>query len=119
MEHVFAPFQKYAVFSGRSRRAEYWQFGIFVGLVSGALGFLDAALGISPNLGFVVLPLVWAFATLVPSIAVTVRRFHDFGYSAWFTLVLLIPVVNFWPLFMLSFMNSQPGANEYGESPKE
>ena len=81
-EAIKSVFSKYAVFSGRARRSEYWYFVLLCFLVSLGLGcipFLSA------------LSFVWWLAVLIPSIAVSVRRFHDIGKSGWNYLFFLIP----------------------------
>jgi uncharacterized membrane protein YhaH (DUF805 family) len=100
------------VFSGRASRSEYWwwaliAFGIssllqLVGsLVFGGGFFLDptdTSLDIRTVLLPVVPSLVWSLATLVPSIAVTVRRLHDTNRSGWWYLLVLPAVVALVPL---------------------
>lgn len=69
--------EKYATFSGRARRKEYgsWIVATFlIGLVLGAL----------EQIGVIGISAVFVLATLVPQLALTVRRFHDLGYSGWF-----------------------------------
>ena len=75
-------FVKYADFSGRARRREYWGFILFCNLFSLPLGFLSA----SGNPGVMVfaeiIGLLFGLAALIPAWAVTCRRFHDIGMSA-------------------------------------
>ena len=106
--------KKYAVFSGRARRKEYWMFVLFNIIIAFALGFvtgfMGAALGIGTALSSTT-NIIYNLAVLIPSIAVGVRRMHDLGRSGWW---ILFPVVN---LIFLCF-DSQPGENEYGPNPK-
>lgn len=60
---------------------------------------------------------LYSLAVLVPSIAVGVRRLHDIGKSGWWLLLAFIPIVNFYLIYLLC-VDSQPGANEWGENPK-
>ena len=85
-EAIKACFQKYATFSGRARRSEYWYFYLFTFLVSFVLNCI-------PLFGF--LSSIWWLAQIIPSLAVTVRRFHDIGKSGWNFLLFVIPVVVF------------------------
>ena len=85
-EAIKSVFSKYATFSGRARRSEYWYFWLFIMLVNLALGCI-------PLLG--VLSFVWTLAIIIPSIAVTVRRFHDIGNSGWYYLFIFIPELLF------------------------
>lgn len=103
-------FSKYATFSGRSRRSEYWWFQLFNLIVYIGLSFLSV---IIPFLIF-----IWYLATLVPGLALTVRRLHDTGRSGWFILMALIPLVG--GIIMLCFCceDSDKEANRFGESPK-
>ena len=115
-------FKKYADFEGRARRSEYWyytlmniilmvslQILIFVCAASDA-GIVSAIFGI--------LYFIYALATLIPSLAVAVRRLHDIGKSGWMILVGLIPLVGGIWLIVLMATDSQEGSNEYGQNPK-
>ena len=78
---------QYVTFSGRARRAEYWWFYLFtlgVGLVASVI---DSVLGIDA------LGTLTSLALLLPTLAVTVRRLHDTGRSAWWLLVMFLPVL--------------------------
>lgn len=102
--------QKYAVFSGRAPRSEYWWFHLSLGLVYGFFVTLAMALRSELLLGLAVLVVVVA---LLPSYAVTVRRLHDTGRSAWHLLWSFVPLG--W-LVLLYFMvqRSEEGENRYG-----
>ena len=73
---------KYADFSGRATRPEYWWFVLFVVLVSAALSL------ISP-----ILSGIFSLATLLPSLAAATRRLHDTNRSGWWQLICFIPVI--------------------------
>ena len=106
--------RKYAVFSGRARRKEYWMFFLFNILIAFIVGFVTGLLGAVLGKGPALLGTVntiYSLAVLIPGIAVGVRRLHDSGRSGWW---LLFPVVN---LVLLCF-DSEPGENEYGPNPK-
>lgn len=94
-------FGKYATFSGRARRSEYWWFCL-----------CNVILGCIPFVNF-----IWGLAVLIPSLAVCVRRLHDTGRSGWWLLLALVPVVNL-VLIYFYVCDSTPGTNEYGENPK-
>ena len=104
--------KKYAVFTGRSRRKEYWYFFLFNILIAIALGIVDGVVGSSPLFGG-----LYSLAILIPGIAVSIRRLHDVGKSGWWLLLGFVPLVG---LVLLYFMvqDSQPGGNEYGPNPK-
>ena len=107
--------RKYAVFTGRARRKEYWMFILFNMIIAFAIGFVsgftEAILGIGKILSTST-NLIYSLGILIPSIAVAIRRMHDIGRSGWW---ILFPFVN---LVFLCF-DSQPGDNEYGPNPKE
>lgn len=106
--------RKYAVFSGRARRKEYWMFFLFNIIIAAAigfvLGFIGAIIGIGTALSTPVSGL-YSLATIIPSIAVGVRRMHDIGRSGWW---ILFPLVN----IVFLFLDSEPSENQYGPNPK-
>ena len=120
MNHFREVLKKYKVFSGRATRAEYWYFILFQNLIFIALSVIDLFTGtLGILLGFGLLSGLYMFATLVPTIAVAVRRLHDIGRSGVSLLFGLIPFAG--PIIMLVFFvtDSQPGTNQYGPNPKE
>ena len=114
---VQSVFAKYATFSGRARRKEYWYFVLFNMVVSIVIGALARAIG-GENLERT-LNGIWSLAVLIPGLAVVWRRLHDIGKSgAWWFLV-FVPVVG-WIILLIWFcQDSQPGENQYGPNPKE
>ena len=128
MEWMLMPLRRYADFSGRSRRKEYWMFALFevivftvVGLLAGMLlGFGDpadpaaGALGGGMLIVFVLLALVF----LIPGLAVTVRRFHDQDKSGWFVLLMLIPYLGGLVVLVFMCLEGTRGPNRYGADPK-
>ncbi|MET7480832.1 DUF805 domain-containing protein [Streptomyces sp. NPDC005648] len=116
MSYAFEPLKKYAQFSGRSRRAEYWQYALFVGIAYVVLLVLALASKSSVVYGLIV---VFYLGVLVPSLAVGVRRLHDTGKSGWWLLFGVIPLVGPITLLVFTCLDSQPGPNQYGPNPKE
>lgn len=111
--------KKYAEFSGRARRKEYWYFVLFNILVAIALTFIDGVTGtLNPETGLGLLSGLYALAMLIPSIAVGIRRLHDTSRSGWWFLLILVPLIG--PLVLLFFFvsDSEAGDNEYGSNPK-
>ena len=87
------PLQKYADFSGRAPRAEYWWFVLALIVCYIVVNIVESIVGINRMVMGVYGPLMillW-LATLVPQIAVAVRRLHDTGRSGWWLLVVVIP----------------------------
>ena len=111
--------KKYAVFSGRARRKEYWMFFLFNFIFSLVASLLDLVI-FGMTLGeFSPLSIVYAVAVFVPGLAVAVRRLHDIGKSGWYVLVNLIPIAGPIWFLVLTCLDSQPGDNKYGPNPKE
>jgi uncharacterized membrane protein YhaH (DUF805 family) len=107
-EAIKSVFSKYATFSGRARRSEFWYFFLFNLLVSFVLNLI-------PH--FTVVSGLWALAILIPSLAVMVRRLHDIGKSGWTYLYFLIPsllFIGYW--FYLIFQYISAGYNLDEES---
>lgn len=111
--------KKYAVFSGRARRAEYWWFVLFNIIIGLALGAIDGVTGTySSEAGLGLLGGLYTLAVLLPGIAVTVRRLHDTGRSGWWFLIFLVPVIGAIILLVFMVLDSKPGQNQYGANPK-
>lgn len=114
VEYYKLALSKYAQFTGRSRRSEFWYFALgnfVVGLIIGVIGGL---LGETISTG---LSGLYNLAIFIPSIAVAVRRLHDTGRSGWwyliaFTIIGIPVLIYFWAL------DSEPGANKWGPNPK-
>lgn len=118
MNWYLTALKKYAVFSGRSRRKEYWMFCLFSFIFAIAAMALDAVLGTTVGMGYGVIYAVYALAVLIPSIAVSVRRLHDVGKSGWFILIGFIPIIGAIWLIILVCSDSEPGVTKYGPNPK-
>lgn len=129
MEQVFLPLRRYADFSGRSRRREFWI--LFVWIASFILMYLDTALGLGgtassysgdEGVGFSMtggwLTIIFALAVLVPNLAVSVRRLHDVGKTGWLILVGLIPILGWLYLLFLYLQPGESGPNLFGPDPK-
>lgn len=106
MEACKMYWQKYVDFEGRSRRAEYWWPTLLVFVICMLVGWID------------VLMWIVSLATLIPSIAVGVRRLHDINKSGWYMLLYLIPIVGPIILIIWSCQEGTIGPNKYGEDPK-
>jgi uncharacterized membrane protein YhaH (DUF805 family) len=111
--------KKYAVFSGRSRRKEYWYFVLFNIIVSIVLGWIDALLGTRGSYaGAGLLSGIYGLAVIIPSLAVTVRRLHDIDRSGWWILIGLVPLIGVIVLLVFALLDGTPGDNRYGPNPK-
>ena len=108
--------KKYAVFSGRSRRKEYWFFFLFNVIVSIVLAVVDMAiLGSEDGAG--ILSIVYALGVLIPSLAVSIRRLHDIDKSGWWLLIGLIPAIGGLVLLIFACMAGTQGDNRFGPDP--
>jgi uncharacterized membrane protein YhaH (DUF805 family) len=103
---------KYADFTGRARRSEFWWFFLFQFLVSVVASIIDQAIG------FPALQIVAALALLVPNLAVGARRLHDTGRSGWWQLIALVPLVGIILLIVWWATDSEPRPNQHGAPPK-
>lgn len=103
--------KKYAVFSGRARRKEYWMFFLVNLIISFVIGFVVGVIGAALQMNLSSLSLIYSLAVLIPSIAVGVRRMHDIGRSGWW---ILFPIVN----LVFFCLEGQTEENEYGPNPK-
>src|SRR3954447_25452330 len=111
--------KKYAVFSGRSRRKEYWFFVLFVVIVSIVLSMIDSLIGTyDRSTGAGLLSSLFSLAVLIPSIAVSVRRLHDIDRTGWWVLISLVPLVGWIVLLVFYVKDGTPGSNGYGPDPK-
>lgn len=113
MKHYTNVLKKYADFSGRARRQEYWMFTLFQVAVVIVLAIIDFALETYP-----LLVGIYVLGTLLPNLAVTVRRLHDLGKSGWWYFIAFVPFVGGIWLLVLTATEGQPNPNEYGPSPK-
>jgi uncharacterized membrane protein YhaH (DUF805 family) len=111
--------KKYAVFSGRARRKEYWLFFLFNLIITLVLGFIDGAAGLaSETTGYGPLGGLYALAVLIPGLAVSVRRLHDTDRSGWWLLLFLVPILGALVVLVFMVLDSQEGSNQYGPNPK-
>ncbi|MDR1268788.1 MAG: DUF805 domain-containing protein [Planctomycetaceae bacterium] len=115
MNEYLTVLQKYAVFHGRARRKEYWMFVLFNTGIAYTIGFVS---GLLMGEQGIIVDSIYAFAVLVPGIAVMVRRLHDIGKSGWWSLIVFVPIVGAIVLLIWSIRDSQPGSNQYGLNPK-
>jgi uncharacterized membrane protein YhaH (DUF805 family) len=113
----FTGIKKYADFTGRARRREFWMFALancIVGLVFGILTRI-------PILGvlFTIISGFYSLLILIPGIAVSVRRLHDTNKSGWLLFLCFIPVVGVIVLFLFCAQEGYPGDNQYGPDPRD
>lgn len=111
--------KRYAVFSGRARRKEYWFFVLFNLIVAVVLAIIDMLLGTfssSSNIGL--LSGIYSLAVIIPTLAVAVRRLHDTDRSGWWILISFVPFIGSIVLLVFYVMDGTPGQNRFGPNPK-
>lgn len=125
MDWMLMPLRRYADFSGRSRRKEYWMFALFQVLVIAAISVVALVTGGFSNtdgtgIGMIAIALfgLYALAIIIPSIAVQVRRFHDQDKSGWFVLLGFIPYVGGLIVLVFMCLDGTRGENRFGPDPK-
>lgn len=126
MEWMLMPLRRYADFSGRSRRKEYWMFAVFQIVlfavlmipVFAGMDTQQGEVGMLSKLGFGLM-VIAALALIVPSLAVQVRRFHDQDKSGWFVLLGLIPYVGGLVVLVFMCLEGSQGSNRFGNDPKQ
>lgn len=119
MKWFLIAFKKYATFSGRSQRAEYWYYFLFYLIIFFCVSVVDGITGtFSESSGMGLLGAIQTLLLLVPSLSVGVRRLHDTGRSGWWLLIGLIPLIGAIVLLVFTVQDSEPGDNAYGPNPK-
>ena len=131
LDWMLMPYRRYTDFSGRSQRKEYWMFALFSAIVTmvvlalmfGGMPAMDeyGAPG-DPGMMFYVgigLLALFGLGSIIPSIAVQVRRFHDQDKSGWFVLLGLIPYVGGIVVFVFMCLDGTQGPNRFGDDPKD
>ncbi len=127
LDKILRPWRHYADFSGRSTRTEYWLFVIIFYVVLVLLAFAGgmfsgaAQLDDSGDSAFTVamIPmLLWVLASIIPGIAVMVRRLHDSDKSGWLYLLTIIPYLGFIFTLVFGFLPGTRGENSYGFDPR-
>ncbi len=112
MSWYLAAFSKYADFTGRASRREYWTVFLVSFVVGTLVMIVDYGIGTAP-----VLEWLYALAWLVPGLAVAVRRLHDTGNSGWLMLLVVVPLVGAAILIVLLAIGGDPGPNRFGPVP--
>jgi len=120
-------FKKYATFSGRASRSEFWWFFLFNFIVAGVLNGIAAAAGAAgatfsdlgvyqpgPAYWLVAIPYwLWLLATFVPWLALSWRRLHDTNKSGGFWFLGLIPFVGPIIVLVLMALDSDPAGARF------
>lgn len=129
-EAVQRVFKKYATFSGRASRAEYWWWALVgaivgialdvlvtVGMVattSDSYGYSTPTPGPLSIIGYILL-VVWGLGVIIPSLALTVRRLHDANMSGWIILLGLVPFVGGIILLVFTLLPPKPEGQRFDQ----
>ena len=114
---MFEAFIKYAEFSGRSCRKEYWLFMLMLIIVAMVCALIDISIDtFNEEIGTGVFGIIFSLLMFIPYFAVSVRRLHDTDRSGWWMLAAVIPIIG---LIVLVFMclKGTDGSNQYGSDP--
>ena len=117
MNQFLAAIKKYADFSGRASRSDYWMFILVFSLVYFGLVVLSMVLPGELSTVFLVLSYVFYLGLLIPMLALIARRLHDSDRSGWMMLISLVPILGGLYLLYLLCIEGTPGDNRFGSSP--
>lgn len=120
-------FKKYTVFTGRASRSEYWWWALIAAVVNFVLQLLTTILGATgatmaadgtavPGPGAIIgfiLWGIWGLATIIPSIALGVRRLHDANFSGWLLLLVLVPFLGALAILVFTLLPSNPAGQRF------
>jgi uncharacterized membrane protein YhaH (DUF805 family) len=108
---ISAGFSNYVNFSGRACRSEYWYWVLFVILADIVAGIIDYLLGMQ------IVSSLFGLVTLLPGIAVSIRRLHDLDRTGWWILLALIPLIGWIILLIWYITKGTEGPNRFGPDP--
>lgn len=122
MTYFLSALKNYAVFSGRTRRRDYWMFVLFNIIFSIVASILDRLLGtnLTTPEGYVyggVISCIYSLAILIPSLAIVVRRLHDINKSGGWIFIFFIPIIGWIWLLILLCTAGTAGENRFGGDP--
>lgn len=114
-------FVKYANFSDRASRSEFWLFSLFITIGSIVVMFLDpmiAGASFEESVGDPLAPLSFVFlmAIIIPSISLTARRLHDVNRSGWW-MFLNFTIIGMIPLLYWCWKKGDEEENQHGPNP--
>jgi uncharacterized membrane protein YhaH (DUF805 family) len=126
-------FSKYAVFTGRAGRSEFWWWSLFQFLVAAAFDAMvipqqlhdlesAATTGVMPTLDTThatvqLIGSLFSLLLLLPTVAVTVRRLHDIGKSGWWYVFGIIPLLGWFTMLLWLCRKGTEGSNRFGTNP--
>jgi len=117
IDWAMRPLTKYADFSGRAPRAEYWWFYLLTVVAYVVATILDSIIGAGGVGGFGLVSVVVMLGLFLPSLAAGVRRLHDTDRSGWWLLIALVPLVGAIVLLVFWVLEGTRGDNRFGPDP--
>ena len=111
------PLQKYADFSGRAPRSEYWWFYLLFIVAYLLAMIVDSVIGSSLFANYGIVTVLVVLGLFIPSLAAGVRRLHDTDRTGWWYLIALIPLIGAIVLLVFLVSGSTPGPNRFGDGP--
>jgi len=117
LDNYFGVLKKYAVFTGRAGRKEFWYFM----LVNVVVGIVFSILTKIPILKIIfwIAYFLFGLAILIPSVALGIRRLHDTNKTGWLMLICLVPAVGAVAFLVLCALEGTPDENQYGLVPAD
>ncbi|WP_127956971.1 DUF805 domain-containing protein [Serratia microhaemolytica] len=120
MNWYLAVLKKYACFSGRARHKEYWYFVLFQLIAILLISFLERTFAVAnPEVYAGWYTAFYILLTLIPFLAVQVRRLHDANFSGWWALIHLIPFIGQLVMLIFALLPGTVGENRYGADPRK
>jgi len=113
LNYALMPLQKYAQFTGRSGRAEFWWYTLATIILNVVVQSVDGMISGGPG----ILTGLVALALFIPGLAVAFRRLHDTNRSAWWLLISFVPLIGLVVLIVFWASPGTPGSNNFGEAP--
>ena len=107
---ISAGFSNYVNFRDRACRSEYWYWILFIVIADIVAGIIDAVLGIQIVTG------LFGLVTIIPNIAIAIRRLHDLDRTGWWWLIALT-IVGLILLIIWACMKGTTGPNRFGPDP--
>lgn len=109
--------RRYATFSGRSTRSQFWLFSLVLFGIIIVTFILDLALGTGDGESVSLIAGLVSLIHLIPQLSVMVRRLHDIDKSGWWVLISFVPLAGIIVLLIFACTSSTPGANRFGPDP--
>jgi uncharacterized membrane protein YhaH (DUF805 family) len=108
---ISAGFSNYVNFSGRACRSEYWYWILFIIIADIVAAVIDRALDMQLVTG------LFGLVTIIPNIAIAIRRLHDLDRTGWWILLSFIPLIGWIILLIWYVTKGTDGPNRFGPDP--